>query len=241
MSRTSPSMRASLRAFRALTATPADGAATRARVLARAGRVRSRRASWRRWAAPVVATMVVSISAFAAWTTFAPAWQAPPATVIGGGLEENPRPPQRRAIPASWRPRDSRREPWSSPPRATSRPRRPPATMKTKHVPTRAPIAPTSSINRRPGPWPLGTNTSAATRAALWGPRPNSTAPSASSTSAGSTTPPAPCERSPQPGRTATDERTSSGCSAGCAIDTEDQGRALPDETTSILVTGLLR
>jgi TolA-binding protein len=95
MSRTSSSMRASLRAFRALTATPADGAATRARVLARAGRVRSRRASWRRFATPVLATMAISISASAAWTTLAPAWHAPTAAVIGAGLEEDPRPPRR--------------------------------------------------------------------------------------------------------------------------------------------------
>lgn len=84
---------ASVRSFRALTATPADGAATRARVLARAGRVRSRRASWRRPATLVFAVTAISVSASAAWTTFAPAWRASPATVLGDGPDEGPSSP----------------------------------------------------------------------------------------------------------------------------------------------------
>ncbi len=75
-------MSASVRAFRALTASPADGAATRARVLARAGRTRGRRASWRRIATAAFATMAISISASAAWRTFSPAWRAAAPIVV---------------------------------------------------------------------------------------------------------------------------------------------------------------
>ena len=84
------SFQASVRSFRALTATPADGAATRARVLARAGRARSRRASWRRHGMLVVAVMSISVSASAAWTRFAPAWRPAPATVLRDVPEDGP-------------------------------------------------------------------------------------------------------------------------------------------------------
>ena len=86
---------ASVRSFRALTATPGDGAATRARVLTRAGRVRSRRASWRRYAALVLAITAISVSASAAWTRFAPAWRAAPATVLRDAPDEGPGSPRR--------------------------------------------------------------------------------------------------------------------------------------------------
>jgi TolA-binding protein len=80
--RPSSSMRASVQAFRALTAAPGDGTATRARVLARAGRSRSRRVSWGRVAALALAATGVSISASAAWTRFGPARPAALAIVV---------------------------------------------------------------------------------------------------------------------------------------------------------------
>jgi hypothetical protein len=91
-------MQASLRAFRALTAAPADGAATRARVLARAGGARERRASWRRFAALALGTTAISISASAAWTTFAPARRAAPAIALADGPEEGPRSARREPL-----------------------------------------------------------------------------------------------------------------------------------------------
>jgi len=95
MRRAAASMSASLRAFRALTAAPADGAATRARVLARAGRTRGRRTSWRWLAAAALATTAISISASAAWRALAPGWRAAPAIVLG--LDEGASPPPAEA------------------------------------------------------------------------------------------------------------------------------------------------
>jgi TolA-binding protein len=86
-------MSASVRAFRALTAAPADGAATRARVLAHAGRRRGRRVPWRRFVTVAVVTTAISISASAAWTALAPVWRAAPPIVLSGG--EGPSPPAR--------------------------------------------------------------------------------------------------------------------------------------------------
>ena len=96
MRRPTSSMLASVQAFRALTATPADGAATRARVLAHAGRAGWRRGSWRRIATLVLAITGVSISASAAWTALAPVWRSTPAIVVPDELDQGPRPPRRR-------------------------------------------------------------------------------------------------------------------------------------------------
>jgi tetratricopeptide (TPR) repeat protein len=88
-------MRTSVQAFRALTAAPADGAATRARVLARTGRTGWRRGSWRRVATLVLAITGVSISASAAWTALAPAWRSAPTIVVSDELDQGARPARR--------------------------------------------------------------------------------------------------------------------------------------------------
>jgi TolA-binding protein len=66
----------SLRAFRDLTATPADGAATRTRVLARAGQSADRRVTFRRTSLAIAAGLVALSSASAALTTGARRWRA---------------------------------------------------------------------------------------------------------------------------------------------------------------------
>jgi hypothetical protein len=67
----------SLRAFRDLTAAPADGAATRTRVLARAGQSAARRVTFRRTSLAIAAGLVALSSASAALTTGARRWHAP--------------------------------------------------------------------------------------------------------------------------------------------------------------------
>ncbi len=80
-----------VQAFRALTAAPADGAATRARVLAHAGRARWRRGLWHRMATLVLAITGVSISASAAWIALAPARRTVPTIVVPDELDQGAR------------------------------------------------------------------------------------------------------------------------------------------------------
>lgn len=111
MKRPPAPMQAALRSFRALTGAPADGAATRARVLGRVRRRRGRRASSRRLVIAALATMAISISASAAWTAFSPAWRSAPAIVLQadappGAVQAEPPPrPAIRTIPAAPVPR----------------------------------------------------------------------------------------------------------------------------------------
>jgi hypothetical protein len=62
------SLEATVRAYREATAHPADGAATRARVLARAGRAAGRRAALRRTLLPGAVALLVLGFASVAWT-----------------------------------------------------------------------------------------------------------------------------------------------------------------------------
>jgi hypothetical protein len=74
-----------IRAFRELTAGPSDGAATRARVLARAGR---RATPWmpvRRLSLPIVATLVLLSLTSAAWTIGARFCRAPAPAILDEG------------------------------------------------------------------------------------------------------------------------------------------------------------
>jgi TolA-binding protein len=68
MKRPSSALEAGVRAFRELTASPADGAATRTRVLARAGGETARRLTLRRATLALGAGLVALSSASAAWT-----------------------------------------------------------------------------------------------------------------------------------------------------------------------------
>jgi TolA-binding protein len=68
MKRAHTTLEAGVRAFRDLTATPADGAATRTRVLARAGEETTRRSALRRAWLGIAAGLLTLSSASAAWT-----------------------------------------------------------------------------------------------------------------------------------------------------------------------------
>jgi len=82
MKRSPSSFDATVRAFREMTAAPTDAAATRARVLARAGTGAHRLARALRLSLGVAAALVLLASASAAWTTGARLLQAPaPATL----------------------------------------------------------------------------------------------------------------------------------------------------------------
>lgn len=84
----------SLRAFRELTATPADGAATRTRVLARAGEGAVRRMTFRRTSLVIATGLVALSSASAALTIGAGRWRAPaPVT-----LERAPMPASKAVV-----------------------------------------------------------------------------------------------------------------------------------------------
>jgi hypothetical protein len=84
MRRLPSSFEASVNAFRDLTAAPADGAATRARVLARAGGRAARRATFRRGTLAFAAALLAFASASAAWTTGARWWRQPAPTILEG-------------------------------------------------------------------------------------------------------------------------------------------------------------
>jgi hypothetical protein len=94
MKRPPTALEAGVRAFRELTASPADGAATRTRVLARAGGETARRSALRRASLAIAAGLVALSSASAAWTigarhrTAAPVAleaEGTPTTLPGGG------------------------------------------------------------------------------------------------------------------------------------------------------------
>jgi hypothetical protein len=84
--RTTDPLEASVRAFRELTAAPADGAATRARVLARAAHRIDGRQAWRRrlslLAVVAIAAIVASSVVAAALTVAMRSWHAPAAAVV---------------------------------------------------------------------------------------------------------------------------------------------------------------
>jgi hypothetical protein len=115
----------SVGAFRDLTADPGDGAPTRARVLARAGRQRARRAWLRRLAAGAAAALLAVSSAAAAWTLAAQRLRAPatvsleetvaaPSPGGGAGTRRSPQrvmPPERApSPPAGGEPSDRARQ-----------------------------------------------------------------------------------------------------------------------------------
>lgn len=81
MKRLSSSYDASVEAFRVLTAAASDGAATRARVLQRAGR-RTHRVASRRVVLGAVGAVMISMSAAAAWIDVRVPWLAPHAQPI---------------------------------------------------------------------------------------------------------------------------------------------------------------
>jgi hypothetical protein len=94
MKRPPSALEAGVRAFRELTASPADGAATRARVLGRAGGETARRSALRRAALAIAAGLAALSSASAAWTIGARhraavsvtlAAESAPARLLGGG------------------------------------------------------------------------------------------------------------------------------------------------------------
>ena len=106
MRRLPPSFDASVSAFREMTATPAEGDATRVRVLARAGRDARRRSVLRRGAVPLALALVILCSGAALiaagfhWRAPAPAGitgEGPEGRSIGGGQVERPT----RILPAS--------------------------------------------------------------------------------------------------------------------------------------------
>ena len=77
MKRTPASLDAMVRAFRELTDAPADGAATRARVLVDAGRAAAHRALLRRIGVPVAAALIAVSSVSAALPAAQRLWRAP--------------------------------------------------------------------------------------------------------------------------------------------------------------------
>jgi hypothetical protein len=104
MRRPSASFDATVRAFREMTAASTDAAATRARVLARAGTDAQRRVTALRVSLAFAAALVSLASASAAWITGARLWRAPapvtlemdPAFIPVPSIGERPR----RIIPA---------------------------------------------------------------------------------------------------------------------------------------------
>ncbi|HZL20563.1 MAG TPA: hypothetical protein VFG23_22720 [Polyangia bacterium] len=82
MKRPASAMEAGLRAFRELTAIPADGAATRTRVLARAGEATTRRMTLRRGSLAIAAGLVALSSASVAWTIGPGRWRAAPPVTL---------------------------------------------------------------------------------------------------------------------------------------------------------------
>lgn len=82
MKRSPSAYETSIEAFRAMTVIAADGAATRARVLARIGQGETRRAGWR-LALGTLAVAVVLLSAAVAWTRIGDPWRAPRSIRIG--------------------------------------------------------------------------------------------------------------------------------------------------------------
>ncbi len=85
MKRAPTSFETTVRAFRDLTAAPADGAATRTRVLARAERSAAQRVSLPRTSLAVAAALVALSSASAAFTIGARRWRAPTAIALATG------------------------------------------------------------------------------------------------------------------------------------------------------------
>lgn len=86
MKRTPISFETTVRAFRDLTAAPADGAATRTRVLARAERSAAQRVSLPRTSLAIAAALVAFSSASAAFTIGAARrWRAPAAVALAPG------------------------------------------------------------------------------------------------------------------------------------------------------------
>ena len=82
MKRAPASFETTVRAFREATASPADGAATRARVLARVGEGTERRAMLRRTSVVVAVALVAFSSASVAVTLVSRPWRAPAPSVI---------------------------------------------------------------------------------------------------------------------------------------------------------------
>jgi hypothetical protein len=85
MKRPPNALEAGVRAFRELTASPAEGAATRTRVLARAGGEIARRSALRRATLAIAAGLVALSSASAAWTIGARHRAATPVTLEAEG------------------------------------------------------------------------------------------------------------------------------------------------------------
>lgn len=85
----SPPFDASVSAYRETTALPAEGAATRARVLTRAGREVRRRALMRRVVAPLVIALAILLSG-AALTAAVIRWRAPAPAVVVDPTDERP-------------------------------------------------------------------------------------------------------------------------------------------------------
>jgi hypothetical protein len=80
---------ASVSAYREMTALSAEGAATRARVLVRAGREARRRTLLRRVVAPLVIALAILLSG-AALTAAVSRWRAPAPAVVADPTEERP-------------------------------------------------------------------------------------------------------------------------------------------------------